>query len=210
MTVVAHLVLSIILSLVCSKAAAQSSAAPPELVVGEKWTYQAYDGRWEEGSFTVEVREKNSSGYALSASEVTAKNPTLVPIALTLALDWVRIAAEGPTPDCLISFPLTTGRTWACKTNWLNVSGAKGVDDLKFTVIGAEKIEVKAGSFDAIKIVGEGRWTNISRGSSDLSKITVWFAPAARGIVRFQRENWPPGPQMRQPRLDLIRHVIPQ
>ena len=180
----------------------------PQLAVGERWTYQTYDRQFDEGAFTIEVTEQTANGYSLSATEVTAKVPSAIPSSLTLDLNWVQRAANGPEANCWFSFPLVVGRTWTCKTSWINQYGHRGEDNIAWKVVGREQISVKAGTFDTIKIVGEGRWKNNSIGNSDLSTITVWFAPEARGLARYQRDNWPKNPGNPQRRLELVRHMI--
>jgi hypothetical protein len=186
---------------------AQESTTGPPLTVGESWTYQMSDRQFDEGIFTIEVTERTASGYSLSAKDVTVKGLSRIPTALTMDLNWVRLSVDGPTADCWFSFPLTVGRIWACKTKWISQNGNSGEDSITWKVVGPEKITVKAGTLDTIKIVGEGRWKNNSNGNSDLSTITVWFAPDARGLVRYQRDNWPKRPANPQPRIELIRHV---
>lgn len=196
--------------LACGSAASQEPIARPEVAVGERWTYQAYDRHFDEGSFTIEVGDKTSNGYVLFSRDVTAKTPSLIPSGLTLDLNWLRAAVDGPAANCWLSFPLSAGRSWACKTPWISQSGAHGEDSFTFKVVGTEKITVKAGSFDTIKIVGEGRWKNNTFGGSDMSTITIWFAPEARGVARYQRDNWPKNPGNPQNRLELVRHEAPR
>lgn len=188
-------------------AASQEPSARPEVAVGESWTYQAHDRHFDEGAFTIEVSEKTSIGYVLSSKDVTTKTLSLIPSGLTLDLNWLRAAADGPAANCWFSFPLSAGRSWVCKTPWVNQSGDHGEDSFTFKVVGTEKISVKAGAFDTIKIVGEGRWKNNTRGGSDLSTITIWFAPEAHGVARYQRVNWPGNVQTR---LELVRHASPR
>ncbi len=196
--------------LACGSAASQEPIARPEVAVGERWTYQAYDRHFDEGSFTIEVGDKTSNGYVLFSRDVTAKTPSLIPSGLTLDLNWLRAAVDGPAANCWLSFPLSAGRSWACKTPWISQSGDHGEDSFTFKVVGTEKITVKAGSFDTIKIVGEGRWKNNTSGGSDMSTITIWFAPEAHGVARFQRDNWPKVPSNPQTRLELVRHAAPR
>lgn len=195
--------------LACGSAASQEPSAPPELTVGERWTYQAHDRHFDEGAFTIEVSEKTSNGYVLSSKVVTTKTPSLIPSGLTHDLNWLRAAADGPAANCWFSFPLSAGKSWACKTPWVSQRGHHGEDSFTFKVVGTEKITVTGGAFDTVKIVGEGRWKNNSTGSSDMSTIIIWFAPEARGIARYQRDNWPKNPGNPQPRLELVNHVAP-
>ena len=196
--------------LACGSAVSQAPGAGPELAVGESWTYQAHDRHFDEGAFTIEVSEKASNGYVLSSKDVTAKRPSLIPSGLTLDLNWLRAAADGPAASCWFSFPLSAGKIWACKTPWVNQNGHQGEDSFTFKVVGTEKITVKGGTFDTIKIVGEGRWKNNSTGDSDKATITIWFAPEAHGMARYQRDNWPKIPDNPQTRLELVRHVAPR
>ena len=205
-----RLVTAASLLVVLQTAASQELAVPPLLSVGERWTYQTYDGQYDEGAFTIEVVEQSTTGYSLSAKDVTAKTPSFIPSSLTLDLNWVQRGVEDPAAYCWLSFPLVVGRTWSCKTNWTNQKGHHGEDNITWKVVGPERITVKAGTFDTVKIVGEGRWKNNATGNSDLSKIAVWFSPEIRGTARYQRENWPKNPGNPQGRLELVRYGTAQ
>jgi hypothetical protein len=189
--------------------ASQEVRVAPAPSVGERWIYSVHDGHWGDGTFTIEISEKSSSGYSITTKDVTTRVMT-VPSALTLDLNWVRTLPSGPAASCWLSFPLAVGRTWTCKTPWVSTRGHNGEDDFVYKVVGAEKITVAAGSFDTIKVVGEGRWKNLSLGGSDLSTVTVWFSNDARGIVQYQRVNWPKVPNNPQIRLELMRHEVPK
>lgn len=201
-----RLVATVCIGLVHGTAASQELAARPELVVGEAWTYQVYDGRFDQGAFTIEVVEKTTAGYTLASKDVTSKGR--IPSSLTSDLNWVVTGPNGPTPSCWLSLPLDVGRTWSCKTDWINDRGQVGEDNITYKVVGNEKVTVKAGTFDAVKIVGEGHWkTGVW---SDQSTITHWYAPQVRARVRYSRENWPKGSTQPQPQMELVRHVRPQ
>lgn len=188
--------------------AAQELATAPELVVGESWTYQVHDGPFADGMFAFEVASRTSTGYAITSKERTSKMAK-APDALSLDLNWATNIGSEAVVGCRIAFPLAVGRAWSCKTKWINQSGNPGEDSIEYKVVGTEKVTTKAGTFDAFKIVGEGRWKNLSSGHSDLSTITVWFAPEARNIIKYTRENWPKNPGNPQIRTELVSHTMP-
>lgn len=187
---------------------AQELAAAPQLVVGESWTYQVHDGPFADGSFSFEVASRTSDGYTIAPKEQTS-TMAKAPDALNAQLDWVVNVGNDAIPMCRVSFPLAVGRTWSCKTTTPNQRGGLVENTFDYKVVGTEKITIKAGTFDTFKIVGEGRWKNLSSGHSDASTTTVWFAPEARGVARYSRENWPKSPGNPQVRMELVSHTVP-
>ena len=208
MSTVAHLILAAGVFAISGSAAAQEVATAPPLVVGESWTYQVHDGPFADGMFTFEVASRSSAGYAISPKERTSKMAG-PPHALTADLDWVVNVGNDAVSLCRVSFPLAVGRTWSCKTTTPNQNGGLVENSFDYKVVGTERITIKAGTFDTFEIVGEGRWKNLSSGHSDLSTITVWFAPEARGVARYARENWPKRPGNPQVRTELLSHTVP-
>lgn len=187
---------------------AQELATAPQLAIGESWSYQVHDGPFPDGTFTFEVASHTSTGYAIASKERTSKMAG-PPHALNADLDWVTNVGNDAVAMCRVSFPLVVGRTWSCKTTTPNQRGNLVENSFEYKVVGTEKIAIKAGTFDTFKIVGEGRWKDLSSGLSDRSTITVWFAPEARGIAKYARENWPKNQFNPQVRTELVSHTRP-
>jgi hypothetical protein len=49
----------------------------------------------------------------------------------------------------------------------------------------SEQVTVPAGTFDAFKIVGLGRWSKLNGRASSASQLTVWDAPQVKRFVRY-------------------------
>jgi hypothetical protein len=203
-----HQIVAVGLFALLGAAPAQELATAPQLVVGESWTYQVHDGPFPDGTFTFEVASRTNTGYAITPKERTSRMAG-PPDALSTDLDWVVNVGSEAVSMCRVTFPLAVGRTWSCKTTTPNQRGTLVENSFEYKVVATEKITIKAGTFDTFKIVGEGRWKNLSTGNSDTSTITVWFAPQARGVAKYARENWPKTPGNPQVRTELISHTVP-
>lgn len=80
----------------------------------------------------------------------------------------------------LLAFPLTIGKKWGhsyqnkgtWRQNW-------------YEVVSFEKIETKAGTFDAFRIEGLDKRSDRQNGI----KVVVWYAPSAKAIVKMTGED---------------------
>lgn len=209
MTFARQLISAACICALLGNAVAQGLASPRLLAVGESWTYQVHDGPFADGSFSFEIENRTDSGYTIKSIERSSKMAS-PPDELTSNLDWIRnVRGSDPVALCWVVFPLAVGRTWPCKTTTISQSGAPVENTFEYRVEGTEKITVKAGTFESFKIVGKGRWKNLASGLSDLSTITIWFAPDVGGIARYARENWPKNPGNPQVRMELVKHSTP-
>jgi len=90
---------------------------------------------------------------------------------------------------------LEIGKKWDYKYSLANkMNPTKSRWQLEANVVAYEKVKVPAGEFDAFKIEYTGYWNNETSGRSGRLKITNWFAPAARNVVKTEFEdgfnNW--------------------
>jgi len=87
-------------------------------------------------------------------------------------------------------FPLEIGKKWEYQYNFTNkAKAAKGRWKLDATVTAYEKVNVPAGEYDAFKIEYTGFWHNDTKGKSGRLKMTNWYAPAVRTIIRNEFED---------------------
>lgn len=88
-----------------------------------------------------------------------------------------------------LNFPLEVGKAWDFKTQWKRKDGAgAGRSQMDVTVKAYEKVNVRAGEFDAYRIEGKG-FMNIDGGWSSRINVKYWYAPVARTMVRFEWED---------------------
>ncbi|SPJ18841.1 conserved hypothetical protein [Burkholderiales bacterium] len=55
------------------------------------------------------------------------------------------------------------------------------------TVVGCEKVRVRAGEFDAFKLKWQSTWLDKTNNNPGTTESTYWYAPAARNVVLFDR-----------------------
>ena len=88
-----------------------------------------------------------------------------------------------------LNFPLEVGKEWDFKTQWKRKDGAgAGRSQMDVAVKAYEKVNVRAGEFDAYRIEGKG-FMNIDGSWSSRVNVKYWYAPAARAMVRFEWED---------------------
>lgn len=153
-----------------------ATVAMPAWQVGDRWVYEWTSGP-ESGTKTVEVaeiREVNGVRYyvvRLSDAEHY----------YTQALHWAaavrggKVEARMVPPHPWFVWPLAPGARWVHQGRFEQGEGATTFDD-RFTVIGAESVEVPAGRYEAVKLVRE-----TARRDGD----EYWYAPDVRWYARW-------------------------
>lgn len=105
-----------------------------------------------------------------------------------------------PETNCLRDFVGRTNLDLAnsCKEGLKVASAWKSeiragevLEQIDFVAVGEEVIDVKAGTFQTIKIQGNGKRTSLGNELEDFS-VTYWFAPKAKSMVRSIREYLTP------------------
>lgn len=88
-----------------------------------------------------------------------------------------------------LRFPLEVGKQWNYTDQWVNyntpLGTSSGPSKGSITVIGYEKVRVRAGEFDAFKLAMKASWGPDVFGYSGTADRTYWYAPAARVIVKY-------------------------
>jgi len=88
--------------------------------------------------------------------------------------------------DRWLIFPLWVGKTWEGSIEVLSQNlGIPVTIDFIYRVTNYRKIEVKAGILEAFEI--ERRWN--ARGFSDSGSNTLWYAPAAKQVIKHNFDN---------------------
>jgi hypothetical protein len=160
---------------VASPAPARAAVAPT-WHPGDRWTYQWTSGK-DQGSKTVEVREvKDLNGiryYVVRNAEADHY--------WTLDLHWAgsvrdsKVEARMIPPEPWYTWPLQVGQQWQHRGEYEQAGGKQPAEDV-FVVVGAESVEVPAGTFQGFKIKRTGR-----AGDTD----EYWYVPEVRSYVRW-------------------------
>jgi hypothetical protein len=184
-------------SLVPLFAAGQPQEMPkPAYAVGDRWAYRETD-----------LLTRNETGRVVEAVHSVAPDALWLARTSSKMAHWVRVdpatlvareqwAASGPTTadrgkttatndgGCAYPWPLKIGQTFDCTelTTWAN--GWTVRYELKFTVEGAETLEVGAGKFDTLRLVAAGHYVNETNQVRGRQERTVWLAPVAKREVR--------------------------
>jgi len=74
-----------------------------------------------------------------------------------------------------LEFPLEHGKTWKSMYDWINSGGQDGRMDISYKV---------SGTYDVVVVDGYGTWHNVTRGSSGTAVEKLWYAPAAKRVVK--------------------------
>ena len=144
--------------------------------LGDRWTYEWTSGG-ESGTKTVAVvdlREVNGVRYYVVRVGDAEHY-------YTQALHWAAAVREGTVearmvpPQPWFMWPLTQGAHWTHRGRFEQREGVASYDD-RFTVAGAESVEVPAGRYQAIKVVRE-----TDRRDGD----QYWFASEVRWYARW-------------------------
>jgi hypothetical protein len=181
-------------SLVLCPALASAQGGPradlPAVKAGDHWRFEESDQRTgiKEAEFDRKITSVTPS--EIQGTENEAK------LVLTPELNVVESSTMVVTGDAkLLSFPLEVGKKWNTKYSFANKqSSTKLRFQLEASVVAYEKVKVPAGEFDAFKIEYKGYWNNETTGRNGRIKMTNWFSPDARCIVRNEYDdghnNW--------------------
>lgn len=178
---------------------APSVVEHPDIKVGDSWTYQLTND-WRsvvKDTYTFMVSAVSDKEIQLTrksektgATVTVAETPDLN--ALVKADPDGSIVRYSPNNGAY-SFPLNVGKTWEAKADW-TTDGRSGSYSLATKVVGWEQVTVPAGTFTALKITKAGyyRATNGQNSGSGKIHMTLWYAPAVKGMVEMQYEdtNW--------------------
>jgi hypothetical protein len=159
-----------------ARSAAGASYPAPTWVVGDLWVYDWTSGK-ESGTKTVEVlgiREaSNARYYVLRVGDVEHY--------YTDALHWAAAVRETKVEARMVpaqpwfQWPLAAGARWSGQSRFEFRDGAVTHHD-RFSVVGAESLEVPAGRYQTLKVTRE-----TDRRDSD----EYWYAPDVRWYARW-------------------------
>lgn len=152
-------------------------ADAPAFVVGEKWTFK----------FENDLEPSKNSTYAQTVSNVESgraiiNNGSAI---LDANANLVKLGSASYAPsDGKLRFPLRVGDSWA--SSYAYRTGTwEALGERQTTVVGVERIDTPAGSFDAFKLEQVVSWSAGGGNKREgRTRETDWFAPAVGRIVK--------------------------
>lgn len=167
----------------CNARGHAQQAAVPIYEVGDHWVVRGNsDGRTYEDPETIEAAEP----HALLVRTLRGGKSVIVPYSLSMN----KLDMDGKEIE-QVRHPLSVGQGWDYAFRFdLPKLSARTTNTRSAKVTGVERIRVPAGEFDCFKIETEGFWTNTLDsgpfGGNGHIRETVWYAPAAKRIARYQ------------------------
>lgn len=172
-----------------------SAISLPDIHIGDRWILQTTDHNNPKWSNSTErlVTDVSSSGMTMT-SRNTRSNYTRT---LSYTREWNLVSERDPTgkgaayapPMRYLIFPLEKGKTWRTEVRkQRSEGGAEQVYSLSGEVQGLERVQVRAGTFDAIKVVLQIETREngvILSQSTDVS----WYAPLAKRSVKTEESS---------------------
>jgi len=164
----------------------------PNVSLGDRWVLQTQDHTNPKWSNTTERRVSDVNSTVMTvASRNTKSNYTRV---LSYTRDWNLLSEREPSGSGAtyspamhyLDFPLAKGKSWHDEVTKRKVDGSEErVFILAANVYDWERIEVPAGTFEAIKVVLE---IEIRENGTLLSKSTdtSWYSPVAKRSVKTE------------------------
>jgi len=184
---------------VAAKAAAARKPGWP--AVGDRWVYEAKDSQRPENRYTFSVEAK-AVGPGGVSDTTTRPNGSAVDVAHGSGVRLVGVAQGivNVNPYLNVFQSLGAGKSWSnVEFRQLFRCGSAFSCTASGSVAGRERVSVKAGSFDAVKVVFTVYSTNATGGSAVI-ELRYWFAEAVARIVKYElRTN---NPNFSQPLMD--------
>lgn len=190
-------------------AAAPQAAGPGGLAVGDTWTYRMARGGSQRAAHEVKLTsvtpesiveevlgegpaqrvEHRKGGYLTPVGDITVFSPYLLTLNTT-------------TPGMRLGVDNFDSRT--CNAGWSCSLSAR--------VSGRERVQVPAGTFDAVRVDISQSWSTPSqtndRGEMVSRTMTVWYAPEVKRAVKFVSRGTPSRMVDTQFELELMSYQL--
>lgn len=167
----------------------------PDVQIGDRWVLQTTDHnnpRWSNS--TERIVTQVSSSTVTMTSRNTRSNYMRM---LSFTREWNLVSERDPTgkgalyspPMRFLDFPLEKGKIWRTEVHKQRSDrGTEQVYSLSGEVQGVERIQVQAGTFDAVKVVLQ---IEIRENGILLSQATdvSWYAPAAKRSIKTEESS---------------------
>lgn len=162
---------------------AQQGEPAPAFVVGDTWNFERLvpPDRREPFSETV---EHISPEMVLAMLQPSGRRAPFSPVMNPLDKDRKEIP--------WLRFPMSVGNKWQNTFEWQN-GKFRGITAMDYKVVAIEDVVVPAGKFRAYRIVANG-WVKeksvINTVGGDIRATeTIWYAPAAKRVVKFSGKH---------------------
>lgn len=159
----------------------ESSTVPK---IGDSWTYRFTDSFGKTGTYTVQVKSASSEEVSDELRMGRARDASTFSPGLSLT---DRKAGEFALRE-ISPYLLSLGPTEPT-AEWSRVAILNGSEPFSARLAGIEHVQVQAGTFEARKVIIEGRQT--FNGSyyygvpSRTYTATIWYAPAVKRFVKL-------------------------
>lgn len=184
-TVKKSLTAGILLGLALSAAAQPATdVAPPVYKPGDTWTWAAV------------VSPRDTCSAVTTGAKLVQTIESVAPDGFTSDisgpqagvttkrvhnkdLSYESKAGESSIKSQILNFPLTAGKAWDTSIGSGNV-----VQTLSCKSSAVETLAVGGEQYQVVPIVCNGRWKNLSTGSSDQSILKFWYSPKVANFVK--------------------------
>ena len=175
-------------------------ATQPELKAGDKWIYKSSVerlGHWRQTRDESSVERTEGDRVLM---KVRAADSPEMPREQLVGSDWSRVRTvngEEIVVNRPFAFPLEAGKSWKVEFSEDHPANRQfSVEQVRavYHVIGHDRITVPAGTFDAIKVEGEGRWkATVAAGSTGAA---VTHVDQQGSSVTLEQNRQPVGAQV--------------
>jgi hypothetical protein len=194
----------------------QSPIGKPRWTIGDRWMMKTVD-LWKK----TDVETFEQSVAAVEGDSVWLERKTLSHVsgrtgsAGTDRYDGATWTAVDPAvvegKVLTLAFPLFVGKTWEYEYTAVDASGNRTLQTRNAKVETWEVVAVPAGTFNALKVVVDGRWRAPIRDAMFTGKVTetLWYSPEAkRWVKREVTSRTPEGGITDQFRDELVRIAL--
>lgn len=158
-----------------------SKGLPPEVKVGDQWKLVQKDART--GIVELEVT-RTVSAVTAEKVEGTENDKSFAMTHGGVVIDSSTLSFSGDLKT--LDYPLQVGKKWEYKQKVRNHQRNMDIRrQASAHVEAVEKIKVPAGEFEAFRVQTDGYWNNETTGRSGSFKMTSWYSPAAKHVVKF-------------------------
>ena len=167
--------------------ASAAKADRPDVKVGDRWNTTCKSGV-QTFNFVTVVTSVDQTGVKGTQNGK--------PLTLSPDLNNIESPQRKASNERGLSFPLQVGKQWEAANEWVSHidNEASGTEKLTVTVVGYERVRVRAGEFDAFKLKWKSNWWDKTNNNPGTTESTYWYAPAARTVVWLDElVSWPGG-----------------
>jgi hypothetical protein len=160
----------------------------PTYSVGDAWKFAVGVGGNETTAqeFGHEVVEVRPDGIVLDGTEANGRPFTK----LRVSLELNRFRGPDREDQQLLHFPMAVGARWRAQ---YKVSAGERFRpfefDLKRRVTAIEKLALRAGELECIRIDSDGLWSGDGGNNGNFEE-HYWYAPKAKHIVKYFARSW--------------------